>query len=76
MSYPLFSYGVVNSIFFGVYGNSLKWLDRHESNKKSSYLNIYLAGCIGGAAQLVALVPVDLVKVVLQSQIPHDTTGM
>ncbi|CAC5396190.1 SLC25A45_47 [Mytilus coruscus] len=75
MSYPLFSYGITNSIFFGVYGNSLKWLDRHESNKKSSYLNIYLAGCIGGAAQLVALVPVDLVKVVLQSQIPHDTLG-
>ena len=74
LSYPLISYGVVNSLFFGVYGNSLKWLDRDRSDKKSSYLNIYLAGCIGGTAQLVALVPVDLIKVVLQSQIPHSTT--
>ena len=74
LSYPLISYGIVNSLFFGVYGNSLKWLDRDRSDKKSSYLNIYLAGCIGGTAQLVALVPVDLVKVVLQSQIPHSTT--
>lgn len=74
LSYPLISYGIVNSLFFGVYGNSLKWLDRDRSDKKSSYLNIYIAGCIGGTAQLVALVPVDLVKVVLQSQIPHSTT--
>lgn len=75
LSYPLFSYGVVNSIFFGVYGNVLRWLDRGKKEKKSSNLNIYLAGCIGGAAQLVVLVPVDLVKVLLQSQIPHPTKG-
>lgn len=76
LSYPLFSYGIVNSLFFGVYGNALRWLDRGKAEKKSSNLNIYLAGCIGGTAQLVALVPVDLVKVVLQSQIPHPTKGM
>lgn len=76
LSYPLFSYGVVNSIFFGVYGNALRWLDRGKKEKKSSNLNIYLAGCIGGAAQLVVLVPVDLVKVLLQSQIPHPTKGI
>ena len=75
LSYPLFSYGIVNSLFFGVYGNALKWLEKDKANRKSSYWTIYLAGCLGGTAQLVALVPVDLVKVVLQSQIPHTTAS-
>ncbi|CAL8141381.1 unnamed protein product [Orchesella dallaii] len=33
------------------------------------YGNYFIAGCIGGAAQLVVACPVDLVKVQLQSQI-------
>lgn len=69
LSWPLMSYGVVNSVLFGVYGNTLKFLDKDKDTKKSSYLNIYLAGCVGGAAQLIPVIPTDYVKVVLQSQI-------
>ncbi|KAK3093525.1 hypothetical protein FSP39_016754 [Pinctada imbricata] len=75
LSWPLFSYGVVNSIYFGVYGNTLKMLEKDRSVRKSSYLSIYMAGCVGGAAQLIVVSPVDYVKVVLQSQISHDVSG-
>jgi len=72
MSWPFFSYGIVNSVFFGVYGNTLKWFDKGEEKRKSSYMNIHLAGCVGGAAQLFPAIPIDYIKVVLQSQIPHE----
>lgn len=72
LSWPLMSFGAVNSVFFGVYGNTLKYLEKDKDNRKSSHINIYLAGCTGGMAQLVLVIPTDHVKVVLQSQIPHD----
>ena len=73
LSWPLFSFGVVNSVFFGVYGNTLKFLESDKGKRKSNYLNIYLSGCVGGAAQLIFVVPVDYIKTALQSQIPHPT---
>jgi len=75
LSWPLVSFGVVNSVFFGVYGHTLKALEADKSMRKSNYLNIYMAGCTGGAAQLVFVVPVDYIKTALQSQIPHDVAG-
>ncbi|KAK3597843.1 hypothetical protein CHS0354_029414 [Potamilus streckersoni] len=72
LSWPVLSYGVVNSVFFGVYGNTLKFLEKDRTKRKSSYLNLYLAGCVGGTAQILIAIPVDYIKVVLQSQIPHD----
>ncbi|XP_022329157.1 solute carrier family 25 member 45-like [Crassostrea virginica] len=71
MSTPLLSYGIVNSVYFGVYGNTLKLLEENRETRKSSYLNIYMAGCAGGAAQLIPVIPTDYIKVVLQSQIPR-----
>lgn len=78
MSWPVLSYGAVNSVFFGVYGNSLSLIQHYSTrdSDKPCYWQIYLAGCIGGTAQLVLACPVDLIKVVLQSQIPHGSTGM
>ena len=72
LSWPFFSLGIVNSVFFGVYGTTLKLLESDRSKRTSNYLNIYLSGCVGGAAQLVFVIPVDYIKVALQSQIPHD----
>ncbi|KAL3873808.1 hypothetical protein ACJMK2_036893 [Sinanodonta woodiana] len=72
LSWPVLSYGVVNSVFFGVYGNTLKFLEKDRIKRRSSYLNVYLAGCVGGAAQIAFVIPIDYIKVVLQSQIPHD----
>ena len=70
MGFPLVSYGVVNSVFFGVYGNTLKLLQEKSGKTVVDYMDIYLAGCAGGAVQLAVACPVDVVKVVLQSQIP------
>ena len=75
LSWPLFSFGVVNSVYFGVYGNTLKYLEKDRSTRKSSYLSIYIAGCVGGAAQLIPVIPVDYVKVALQAQIAHGKDG-
>ncbi|WAQ98791.1 S2545-like protein, partial [Mya arenaria] len=50
-------------------------LESDREKRTSSYFNIYISGCVGGAAQLVFVVPVDYIKTALQSQIPHEVTG-
>lgn len=74
---PLFSYAGLNAIYFGVYGNVLMRL-RSENEKgtestkkqyKDDYMNIFLAGCAGGAVQAIPGCPFELAKVVLQSQV-------
>ncbi|XP_052269197.1 solute carrier family 25 member 45-like [Dreissena polymorpha] len=76
LSWPLLSLGVVNSVFFGVYGHTLKLLESNKSKQKCNYLNIFIAGCVGGTAQIVFVVPADFIKTALQSQIPHDVDGL
>ena len=73
MGFPLVSYGVVNSVFFGVYGNTLSYLS--ENTKAPTNGHIFMSGCVAGAVQLVVACPVDVVKVVLQSQISHPSAG-
>ncbi|XP_033735307.1 solute carrier family 25 member 45-like [Pecten maximus] len=72
MSWPLITVGVTNSIFFGVYGNVLKCLEPDREKRKKAYSRIFLAGCLGGAAQSLVVIPIDYIKVVLQSQIRHE----
>ena len=69
MLYPMVSAGALNSLFFGVYGVSLRGMMYLRANaEKPTYLEIYLAGCAGGLAQLVIACPIDLVKIKLQTQ--------
>ena len=69
MWYPILSAGAMNSMFFGVYGTSLKIIEKSDSlNSSGHYTKTFLAGCAGGAAQLVIACPVDLVKIKLQTQ--------
>ncbi|XP_041351442.1 solute carrier family 25 member 45-like isoform X2 [Gigantopelta aegis] len=72
---PLLTYGVVNAVFFGVYGNCLKLLQWVKKQDRVSYMDVFLSGCVAGAAQVAVACPVDLVKVVLQSQIPHEISA-
>lgn len=74
LSWPVLSAGVINSVYFGVYGYTLKLLggDTKESSTPP-YLSIFIAGCAGGVVQLIPACPADVIKVVLQSQIPHGT---
>ena len=70
MGFPLVSYGVVNSVFFGVYGQTLKAFKGDDHERGVTYKEVFFAGCMGGLVQISVACPVDLVKVVLQSQIP------
>ncbi|KAK3093135.1 hypothetical protein FSP39_011540 [Pinctada imbricata] len=50
----------------------MKFLGADTSGQTSpAYGKIMLAGSIGGLVQLIPAVPIDVIKVVLQSQIPH-----
>jgi hypothetical protein len=70
------SAGALNSLFFGVYGLSLRGLMSFRGNpEKPTYLDIYLAGCAGGVAQLVIACPIDLAKIKLQTQTGRMGTG-
>ncbi|XP_066979911.1 solute carrier family 25 member 45-like isoform X1 [Macrobrachium rosenbergii] len=66
MGFPLLATGTLNSIFFGVYGNCLRYLSKDK--EAPSYLHICLAGCAGGVFQLSVACPVDLVKIKMQMQ--------
>ena len=69
MWYPILSAGAMNSLFFGVYGASLRAIESSASTQNlGSYTQIFLAGSAGGAAQLIVACPVDLVKIKLQTQ--------
>ena len=98
MSYPILAAGALNSIYFGVYGGTLRLLTDLRSNNngenglknhaqwkddtkdggasaavkgaraQTSKVDVFVAGCAGGAAQLVVACPVDLVKIKLQTQ--------
>lgn len=65
LSYPLFTVGAINSLFFGAYGWALEAVDGTDSPGPQA---VFSAGCLAGAAQLVLATPVDLVKVRLQAQ--------
>ncbi|XP_042228003.1 solute carrier family 25 member 48-like isoform X2 [Homarus americanus] len=67
LSFPLLAAGTLNSLFFGVYGNSIRWLSGDKDKPSTS--NVYIAGCAGGVAQLIVACPVDLVKIKMQLQL-------
>ncbi|CAB3362341.1 Hypothetical predicted protein [Cloeon dipterum] len=73
MSFPVLSAGVMNSLFFGVYGTSLRQMqsllsDDVRPESEASLGTVFLAGCLGGVAQLGVACPVDLAKIKLQIQ--------
>ncbi|KAK0059909.1 solute carrier family 25 member 45 [Biomphalaria pfeifferi] len=73
LSWPLFSYGYLNAVFFGCYGFLLKKFGCTEdlTHKKPTYWIIGVTGALATLPQVVFTCPVDVVKVSLQSQIPH-----
>ncbi|XP_005100915.1 solute carrier family 25 member 45 [Aplysia californica] len=72
LSWPLFSYGVINSVFFGTYGVALKAQGCEEiAGSKPQYGAIAIASAVATLPQLLIMCPVEVIKVTLQSQIPH-----
>ncbi|KAK3888353.1 hypothetical protein Pcinc_007587 [Petrolisthes cinctipes] len=66
MGFPLLASGTLNSLFFGVYANTLRVTA--EGQEKPTYSQIYLAGYAGGLVQLVVACPIDLIKIKMQMQ--------
>ncbi|GFS26837.1 solute carrier family 25 member 45 [Elysia marginata] len=76
LSWPLLSSSYLNAIFFGTYGLVLKKLDYVDDlTHKPSYLTLGFAAAVATAPQLLFSVPVEVIKVTLQSQIPHFHDG-
>ena len=73
LSYPILSVGFINSLFFGVFDQVLTNI---SPSSPPSYLHLFSAGCVAGAAQLVLAVPVDLVKIRLQAEQGDDYDGV
>jgi len=74
MLFPLVAEGLRNGLFFGVYGHLLDFIGSSSTGsrvagdlRETSYSRIALAAGIAGCIQGVAATPVELVKVLLQS---------
>ena len=69
LAFPLVSAGAVNSVFFGVYSSCLRWLDGGRGGSgEPSLRHVAVAGGLGGVVQLSVAVPVELVKIQLQTR--------
>ncbi|XP_064623175.1 solute carrier family 25 member 45-like [Lineus longissimus] len=68
LSIPFASYGIVNSVLFGVYGNTLRFLNEGNVDKVPKLSHVFLASVAGGLVQLIPACPVEVIKCMLQSQ--------
>jgi len=73
MAFPLVGVGVLNSIFFGVYGNSIRYLTPEDSIP--TYSSIFVAGSLAGAISAFPACPMELVKVKLQTSSGPQVDG-
>ncbi|XP_077996057.1 solute carrier family 25 member 45-like [Glandiceps talaboti] len=71
MGFPLATIPLQNAITFGAYGYALKHLSLWKYGTTDCVpgnMDIVIAGCVGGFAQLSVACPVELVKIRLQMQ--------
>lgn len=71
LSVPLIGQGLLNSVFFGVYGDIKDVLQKGQGKStkgETSFSVIFWAGTIAGTATLPIIGPVELIKTKLQSQ--------
>lgn len=69
LAFPLVSAGGVNAVFFGAYYNCLRWLDGGGGGTGRAPLwQVGAAGAVGGVVQLSVAVPVEVVKIQLQTR--------
>ncbi|KAL9651280.1 hypothetical protein ABK040_001233 [Willaertia magna] len=72
---PLLGVGILNSIIFGVYGNTMRMLDDYRGRNNGVvtsdwlyYTDVFLAGSLAGLANCPICSPLELVKTRLQCQ--------
>jgi solute carrier family 25 carnitine/acylcarnitine transporter 20/29 len=81
MASPIVGVGILNAIIFGVYGNTMRYLDEfrginddRERTVTEYYTDIFTAGALGGLANCAICSPLELVKTRLQIQ-DQSTVG-
>lgn len=73
MSWPLVSFGFMNSAFFGMYGHLLQLFGHNlRETAEPHFLQTFTAGFLATFPTVFLACPIDVVKVTLQSQIEHD----
>ncbi|KAF0975442.1 hypothetical protein FDP41_005436 [Naegleria fowleri] len=72
---PLFGVGILNSIIFGVYGNTMRALDEYRGRNRGVitsdflyYGDVFIAGSFAGLVNCPICSPLELVKTRLQIQ--------
>ncbi|KAM5301791.1 solute carrier family 25 member 48 isoform 1-T1 [Glossophaga mutica] len=73
MSFPLASIAVYNSVVFGVFSNTQRFLSQHQSREPEAgpphtLSNLLLASMVAGVVSVGLGTPVDLIKIRLQMQ--------
>uniref|UniRef100_A0A1B0DI32 Mitochondrial carrier protein n=1 Tax=Phlebotomus papatasi TaxID=29031 RepID=A0A1B0DI32_PHLPP len=72
MTFPVLTTGLLNSMLFGIYGNTLRNLQLNvpddEKRKKLQPRHIFIAGSVGGFLQAFVANPIELVKIRLQTR--------
>ena len=64
---PFISYGPVNSFLFGIYGNSLRFLNKNNSESEPQLKSCFIAGTIAGTFTTIPNTPLELIKIQLQT---------
>lgn len=73
MSFPLASIAVYNSVVFGVFSNTQRFLSQHQSREPGAgpphaLSDLILASMVAGVVSVGLGTPVDLIKIRLQMQ--------
>ncbi|XP_076441759.1 solute carrier family 25 member 45-like isoform X2 [Babylonia areolata] len=70
MSWPLVSFGVMNSIFFGTYGGLLQHFSQNvPDSEQPHFQSTFCAGFLATFPTVFIATPIDVVKVTLQAQV-------
>jgi len=73
MAAPILGVGLLNAIIFGVYGNTMRFLEEfrgedHERTELEYYTDVFVAGSLGGLLNCGLCSPMELIKTRLQMQ--------
>ncbi|KAL0489206.1 mitochondrial basic amino acids transporter [Acrasis kona] len=73
MATPILGVGALNAIIFGVYGNTMRYLQElrgvdHDRTQLEYYTDVFIAGSLGGLMNCGLCSPMELIKTRIQSQ--------
>ncbi|XP_069118999.1 solute carrier family 25 member 45-like [Argopecten irradians] len=68
LSWPLCTVPFTNAVFFGVNNTALQQSGQGSSQDDVGWRRRFIAGCIGSFVETTFVIPIDYVKVILQSQ--------